>query len=550
MKLLQTAFVLLLISGSSLHAQSTSVGEVSFPNSGSPAAQADFLHGLAKLHNFEYDDAAAHFRKAQELDPGFAMAYWGEAMTKNHGVWHEQNLNAAREVLQKLAATPEARQAKAATPREKQYLSTIEVLYGEGSKEDRDQKYAAAMADLHKNYPDDVEATAFYALALLSSAENGRDFAIYMRAAALLEEVFPAHPHHPGIVHYLIHSYDDPVHAPLGLRAARIYAQLAPEAGHAQHMTSHIFLAMGMWEDVVKANEAAVAVVNKQRAAAGRPLQACGHYPYWLEYGYLQLGRIDDARRVLSACREEALRQADLMSKSATPNRGPVGNSVSSYADMRASFLIDSELWQDEVARWSFPPGNYPSAQLTLDYTTALAAYKSSNFAAAKEARERMDDDARLARAAVDKHHPTDTTEYNQIAIFVDQIGALLSGSDSNSSNSASLSSNPINSNSPNATPPQAIALLKSIAEKERALPVEFGPPVINKPTDELLGELYLQLRRPADAKSAFESDLARAPGRRLALRSLAQANQQLASTTPPPDTAKPATPATDHVHH
>ncbi len=550
MKLIQTALVLLLISGPSLYAQSTSVGEVSFPNSGSPAAQPDFLHGLAQLHNFEYDDAAAHFRKAQELDPSFAMAYWGEAMTKNHGVWHEQNLNAAREVLQKLAATPEARQAKASTPREKQYLSTIEVLYGEGSKEARDQKYAAAMADLHKNYPDDVEATAFYALALLSSAENGRDFAIYMRAAALLEEVFPAHPHHPGIVHYLIHSYDDPVHAPLGLRAARIYAQLAPEAGHAQHMTSHIFLAMGMWEDVVKANEAAVAVISKQRAAAGRPPQACGHYPYWLEYGYLQLGRFDDARRVLSACREEALRQADLMSKSATPNRGPVGNSVSSYADMRASFLIDSELWQDEVASWSFPPGNYPSAQLTLDYTTALAAYKSSNFAAAKEAREHMDDDARLARAAVDKHHPTDATEYSQIAIFVDQIGALLYGSDSNSSNSASLSSNPLNSNSPNATPPQAIALLKSIAEKERALPVEFGPPVINKPTDELLGELYLQLHRPADAKSSFEADLARAPGRRLALRSLAQANQQLASTTPPPDAAKPVAPASDHVHH
>src|SRR5258708_15279005 len=159
MKLIHTALVLLLLSGSSLHAQSTSVGEVSFLNSGSPAAQPDFLHGMAQLHNFEYDDAAAHFRKAQELDPGFVMAYWGEAMTRNHGVWHEQNLNAAREVLQKLAATTEARQAKSATPREKQYLSAIEVLYGEGSKEARDQKYATAMAALHKNYPDALNPT-------------------------------------------------------------------------------------------------------------------------------------------------------------------------------------------------------------------------------------------------------------------------------------------------------------------------------------------------------------------------------------------------------
>src|SRR5258708_31808577 len=120
MNLIHPALVLLLLPGSSLHAQSTAGGEVSFPNSGSPAAQPDFLHGLAQLHNFEYDDAATHFRKAQELDPSFAIAYWGEAMTKNHGVWHEQNLNAAREDLQKLAATPEARQAKAATPPEKQ----------------------------------------------------------------------------------------------------------------------------------------------------------------------------------------------------------------------------------------------------------------------------------------------------------------------------------------------------------------------------------------------------------------------------------------------
>ena len=403
MKRLLTGF-LLLLSSSTLQAQSPTVGEVAFPNSGSSAAQSDFLRGLAQLHNFEYDDAAMHFRKAQEIDPNFAMGYWGEAMTKNHGVWHDQDLHAARAVLEKLGPTPEARQAKAATPREKQYLSTIEILYGEGSKEDRDQKYAAAMADLHKNYPDDVDATAFYALAILSSAENGRDFATYMRAAAVLEEVFPSHSHHPGVVHYLIHSYDDPIHAPLGLRAARIYAQLAPEAGHAQHMTSHIFLAMGMWKDVVKANETAVAVVNKQRAEAGRPPRACGHYPYWLEYGYLQLGRFDDARRVLEACRAEALRQAERISRSASDGADPDSSSVGSYADMRANFLIDTELWQDEVARWTFPEGNYPFAQLSLDYATALAAYKTSNVAAANEARGHMDDDARLARAWVDKH--------------------------------------------------------------------------------------------------------------------------------------------------
>jgi hypothetical protein len=544
MKRLLPAFLLLQLSSAAAQAQSPTVGEVSFPNSGSPAAQSGFLHGLAQLHNFEYEDAASHFRKAQQIDPSFAMAYWGEAMTKNHGVWHDQDLNAARAVLEKLGPTPEARQAKAATPREKQYLANIEILYGEGTKEDRDQKYAAALSQLHQNYPDDIDATAFYALAILSSAENGRDFATYMRAAAVLEEVFPQHSHHPGVVHYLIHSYDDPIHAPLGLRAARIYAKLAPEAGHAQHMTSHIFLAMGMWEDVVKANETAIAVVNRQRAAAGRPPRACGHYPYWLEYGYLQLGRIDDARRVLEGCRAEALRQAERISKNASATRDPDSNSVGSYADMRANFLIDSELWQDDVARWAFPAGNYPSAQLILDYATALASYKTSNFKAANEAREHMEDDARLARAWVDKHQPGDANAYTQIAIVVEQIAALLYSSNSGSPNSASP-----NATSPNSAPPQAIALLKSVAEKERSLPLEFGPPVINKPTDELLGELYLQLHRPADAKSSFESDLARAPGRRLAQRGLTQADQQLAATKKPVYAAKPTTPTTDHVH-
>src|SRR5260370_32943252 len=130
------------------------VGEVSFPNSGSPAAQSDFLRGLAQLHNFEYEDAAKHFRRAEEIDPSFAMAYWGEAMTKNHGVWHDQDREAARTALGKLAPSAEARQAKALTPREKEYLAAVEILYGEGSKDDRDQKYQAAMATLPHNFPD------------------------------------------------------------------------------------------------------------------------------------------------------------------------------------------------------------------------------------------------------------------------------------------------------------------------------------------------------------------------------------------------------------
>ena len=161
----------------------------------------------------------------------------------------QQDLKSARAALGKLAPSSSARRSKAQTDREKAYLDAVETLYGQGTKEERDTGYEAAMAELHARYADDVDAAAFYALSILGSAHGGRDVATYMRSAAVLEEAWMSHRDHPGLLHYLIHSYDDPAHAPLGLRAARLYATIAPDAGHAQHMTSHIFLALGMWTD-------------------------------------------------------------------------------------------------------------------------------------------------------------------------------------------------------------------------------------------------------------------------------------------------------------
>src|SRR3954469_1952748 len=358
-------------------------GEVAFVNSGPAAAQADFLLGLAQLHNFEYDDAAEHFRKAQQLAPDFALAFWGEAMTKNHALWHEEDVAAARVILQRLGLTPEARLAKAKTDREKLYLQSVEALFGEGTKSERDRRYESVLAELHRKFPADIDAAAFYALAILGTAEHGRDFATYMRAAAVLEEIFPQHPRHPGVVHYLIHSYDDSIHAPLGLRAARIYAKIAPQAGHAQHMTSHIFLALGMWDDEIKANETASALVNRLRQKAGKPLVRCGHYNEWLEYGYMQQGRIADARRVLDGCRQSVERVTAAAAHDTGPGMQNMGTmmssvnmSVRSYAEMRANFIIDAQLWNDDVVRSTLPAGDYPLAQFTFDYTNALAAIR------------------------------------------------------------------------------------------------------------------------------------------------------------------------------
>jgi len=504
-------------------------GSVSFANSGSAAAQSDFLRGLAQLHNFEYGPAAEHFRKAEQLSPDFAMAYWGEAMTQNHAVWHGQDLPAARAVLERLGGTPEARLAKAPTEREKLYLHSIEILYGDGTKEERDQKYESAMADLHRKFPDDVDAASFYALAILGATDQGRNFATYMRAAAVLEEIFPQNPRHPGVVHYLIHCYDDPIHAPLGLRAARIYSKIAPDAGHAQHMTSHIFLALGMWVDVVKANETAIAVVNQQQQMAKKPPRMCGHYNYWLEYGYLQQGRTPDARRVLEGCRREA--EGDAARAAAKKGEAdPDTTLVDSYSEMRANFLIDTQLWNDDVVHWTLPAGEHAFAQFTFDYANALAAIQRGDNASARDRVARVESDRQRCQAWLDQRKLREPQSRKRLLVLTGQLQALLllkSGKGDD-----------------------AVRDLQHLAANEQEMPLEFGPPFVNKPTNELLGETLLQLNRPSAAQAALQESLAGAPGRRLSSSELAHAEKQIADTSVNKDANRPNAPTAEVHNH
>ncbi|MEO8433197.1 MAG: hypothetical protein ABI592_16965, partial [Acidobacteriota bacterium] len=282
---------LLFGAAAALGAEAGGLGHIDFPVSAAGPAMDRFQRGVLLLHSFEYADASEEFRAAQEADPGFAMSFWGEAMTKNHPLWMERDAEGARAILSRLGPTRATRLAKAPTPREKGYLDAVEELFAEGEKKDRDLAYADAMRRLHESFPDDLEATAFYALSLLGSCESDRDYAVYMRGAALAEEVFARNPQHPGAAHYLIHSYDDPIHAPLGLRPARVYAKIAKDAAHALHMPSHIFLASGMWDDVVSSNEASrdAADARVRRKKLGVD-ERNFHAIFWLEYAYLQQG--------------------------------------------------------------------------------------------------------------------------------------------------------------------------------------------------------------------------------------------------------------------
>ena len=459
------------------------LGTLAFPTSGSAAAQAHFITGMLFMHSFEYPAALKEFREAERLEPRFAMAYWGEAMTYTHPVWNQQTADSARAALRRLGPTPAARLARAPTEREKGYLRAVDVLYGEGSKAGRDTAYSAAMHRLAQSLPQDDEAQLFYALSLLGLNQGDRDVATYLRAGEIAQRIFARQPDHPGAAHYVIHAYDDPPHAQLGLVAARAYSKIAPDAAHAQHMTSHIFLALGMWDDVVAANEVAMRVVNDAAHHAGRGSRNCGHYAEWLEYGYLQQGRMRDAAKVLDAC------WGNPGAEGATAN-------VEGIAGMRAAWIVDSREAKDRFTRE--PVAKLPGAIAYMAFGTGYAASVRGDrvtLANAYSATER-------AVAAMS----ADERAYGRILQLGLRALVLTAGGDSI----------------------KALESAREAARMDDSLPMPFGPPLTVKPPHELLGELLLAMQRPADARKEFELALARTPLRARAVLGVARAERAL----------------------
>ena len=467
------------------------LGELSFPNSGNRAAQAPFLKGVKLLHNFQYPEAIAAFQAAQKADPDFALAYWGEAMAHNYTLWAEQHTDQARAVLGKLGATPEARAAKAKTPREKMWLSTVEALFGPGTKFERDAAFADRMDALHAAYPDDFEARVFDALATMGRSHGTRDTANYMKAAAMLEEVFPTHMHHPGVVHYLIHAYDDPAHAALGLRAARLYDKIAPDSSHAQHMTSHIFLAMGMWPEVERANLNAIRVHNIP-SKHEEPAAACGHPFIWLVYAKLQQG--EDAGPDVDACMIEA--ENALGDDKSLPAVGYPEGSTASWADMAVRVGIETGKWP----KWlELPSGKMTYARFLEDYGRILSSRHDGQGAAVALSAMKADRD--ILAVNFPKEFPDDDQTMPWVDRAVAQGEAVLMLAEGHTD--------------------EGLALLRKAAEAETALPPPFGPPALQKPSFELLGDELLALGRTPEATDAYTRALAAAPGRRLSLAGL-----------------------------
>ena len=479
-----------------LQGQTAQLGRIDFPTSGSHQAQKIFLRGVLLLHSFEYGDALEAFREAQELDPDFAMAYWGETMTYNHPLWRRQEPEKARAALNRFAPTPEARLVKTPTDREKGYLRAVEALYGEGGKLARDLAYTRAMRRLAEQYPDDLEARSFYALSILGTAQAERDFRIYMRAGGVAEEVFARNPRHPGAAHYLIHSYDDPIHAPLGLRAARVYAEIAPAAPHAQHMISHIYVALGFWDEVISANIKSFAGSEERAKRKGLPIYRRYHHALsWLEYAYLQKGQYRDARRALETMEHDARQDA-------SPEH------LEYFARMRAAYLVHLRGRQDAPAGMDTAGVGISAAAADL-FATGLSALRSGDPAAAQEALDLMKARRQSAREKPSKkqaqvYAQNTPRDFAAAAVLEKELEALLRLEERKTE--------------------EAISLMKEATDEEDRMSLEYGPPDVVKPSHEVFGEMLLELNRPAEARRHFEKALDRAPRRAFSMLGLARA--------------------------
>src|SRR5262245_39536657 len=277
------------------------VGRVRFPTSCTPAVQGQFEHAVALLHSFWYEEALKAFTAVTTADPACAMGYWGIAMSVYYPLWQPPSTA----MLQQGWAAIEKGQALSASPREKAYLAAIATYYRDHDKLDhrtRATAYEKAMAQVYRDYPEDREAAVFYSLALnATAAPTDKSYANQLKAGAILEKVYGEQPNHPGVAHYIIHSYDYPPLATRGLAAARGYAKIAPAVPHAQHMPAHIFTRLGRWQESIDSNRASASAGKAYYARLGKDSvwDQTLHALDYVVYAHLQTGQDQQAQRVL-----------------------------------------------------------------------------------------------------------------------------------------------------------------------------------------------------------------------------------------------------------
>lgn len=490
--------VALLTVTSPLAAQLENVGALSFPTSASPEAQRYFLRGVAILHSFGWKQAIAEFKHAQQVQPDFALAYWGETLCYNHPLNAEADSITPRAVLARLGPNPESRLAKAPTPREKGFLQAVEALWGDGEWRARRVAYMHAMERLHAQFPADDEVTTFYALSLLSAAraENDNTFRPEMKAGALAMDVARHNPNHPGATHYIIHAFDDPVHAPLALDAAFAYAKIVPAVSHAVHMPTHIFIQHGMWREVADQNLRAFAIAKDLWQTGDSPGDMA-HSGDWGQYGFLQLGDYAGARDRIKAFEEMA---------ATTKN----GRATSGLALVRARYIVESEEWTvQEVAQ---------GAPASTVFANGLSAVAKGDTATAERMLARLAVSAKLPATADPGAH----ADHGAAPAPAPAAAALSEGDKGARVMHLELAAR---IDETNGQRDHAIAMLREAAAIEESMRPPNGAADPIKPSHELLGEVLARAGQHADAAKAFDACLQRMPNRARSLHGSAVAH-------------------------
>lgn len=498
-----STFIILLWAGiaiadsnhhSSAHIDQEKLGKVNFPVSCTATAQAQFNQALAMLHSFWYDESEKAFQRVVAIDPDCAMGYWGIAMSLYQQLW--ATTPTPDEVKRARHALAQARTLTIKTDREKAYLDAIALLYPavDDGRDYATRKlaYEQAMKQIAERFPDDNEATLFYALALISNVSlEDKTFTRQKQALQLLQRILKDEPQHPGVAHYIIHSSDYPELAIYGLDAARAYAQIAPTVPHALHMSSHIYVRLGLWPDVVQSN---LAAYQASQAHASDNYGDDIHYKDYLLYAYLQQGETEKARAIV---------QEILTTDQVHPQNTTIAYA---FAAIPARFAVERGDWQ-EATKLNVHPASFPWQQFgwceALTYfAKGLGAARTNNLDIAQHSLKRLE--------MLRDHDRSAHLDYTagQIEIQRLAVAAWIAAAENKTE--------------------EALRLMRASADLEDSTEKDNVTPGSIIPARELLGELLLTLDQPAAALKELEASLQHTPNRRNGIALAMQAARKI----------------------
>jgi hypothetical protein len=457
------------------HEAGERLGTVNFPTSCAAAVQPSFERGLALLYSFEYEESENQFKEVSAQDPKCAMAYWGQAMSLYHQLWNrpgKDDLKRGGGLLEK------ARSIKTTTARERDYIEALTVFYRDPEKLDHKKRadaYAEAMAGVYQRNPKDREAGVFYALSLLGSGpERDPGKANARKAVAILDKLFDEQPDHPGIAHYIIHACDNPGMASLGLAAARKYAAIAPSSPHAVHMPSHIFARLGLWQDDINSNLAAIAAADKMAAMHLHTMHHRMHSMDFLNYAYLQIG--DDQNAKAQMDRLAAFHRQDVEEDYRDYYDGTL-------ADFAARYAIERRQWKEALALEPVT-GAAPGIQAVAWWARAVAAGHLRDAVTAQDALKHYEDRLEAFKK----------TSKGYLAVGLrdehDEVKAWAAFAQGKAD--------------------EAVGLLRAAADDQDKL----GKGESEIPAREMLADMLLELNRPQEALKEYEVSLKTDPNR------------------------------------